>query len=108
MLTIPNVSLLSQRLPAGLRLAGLAALAGLAYGVAATTPAAAASPDWRAGCQFSAAPQGYGDSIRYTNCMRQRDCQQLANASGATMFAAGCFGVRPETPAAEYVRRPAR
>lgn len=108
MTSIVNVSAAIRRVSPGLRMAGLAIAAGLACGAATATPASAAAPDWRAGCQYTSAPQGYGDSMRYTNCMRQRDCQVMANAAGTTMFTAGCFGVTPDAPAAAPGRRPGR
>ena len=87
------------RIPAGWRGAGFALVAGIFMSAAGTLPAAAASPaDWQKACNFPAAPQGYGDSIRYNNCVRQRDCERLANAEGATVFALGCFGVAPDAP----------
>ncbi|QEL21887.1 hypothetical protein FQV39_04310 [Bosea sp. F3-2] len=101
MTPILNISALSRRLPASVRLAGLAVLAGLTYGAAMAPPAAAAPmPDWRASCEFKAAPQGYGESMRYTNCMHQNECQRMANAAGTTIYTAGCFGVAPDAPAA--------
>lgn len=108
MFDISRISPALRRNRSSLRLAALGALAGLAYGMAVPAPASAAPSDWRGGCQDKAAPQGYGEMIRYNNCVRQRDCQQLANAAGTTVFAAGCFWVSPEAPVASDFRRPAR
>lgn len=97
---IPNsiISTVSRRIPGGVRLAGLALLAELSYGAAAA-PASAAMTDWQMACQDKAAPQGYGESIRYNNCVRQRDCERLANQMGHMAMAMGCFGVMPDAPA---------
>lgn len=103
-----NVSTVSRGASTGLRLAALALFTGLAYAAAPAAPAAAASNDWQAGCEYKSAPQGYGDNIRYNNCMRQFDCERLANAAGTTMFSAGCFGVAPDAPAAFVSKHPAR
>lgn len=108
MLDISKFSTAASHYRLGLRLAALGVLAGLSYGVAATTPASAAPTDWRLACQDKAAPQGYGESIRYNNCVRQRDCQELANATGTTVFAAGCFWVPPDAPSGAEFRRSAR
>lgn len=108
MLDILTVSGFKRCAPASLRLAGLAAVAGLACGLAATSPAAAKTSDWQAGCQFKESPQGYGEMMRYSACMHQRDCQALVNAGDARALAAGCFGVTPDTPATAPDRRPAR
>lgn len=82
----------------GLGLAALGLALGLGYGLAAPSPAAAAPSPWRAGCQFKSIPGGAAEGIRYDACMHQRDCQNLANAAGRTIFEAGCFGVAPDTP----------
>lgn len=88
--------LLPRRL---LGVAGFAVFAGL--GLAALPgPAAAAGPDMREACKYSAAPQGYGESMRYTNCMHQLECIEMANRAGHTIYTAGCFGVAPQQPAA--------
>lgn len=87
----------------GWRSTGLAALAGLFLGAAGALPAAAQSSPMP-GCNYTAAPQGYGDSMRYSNCMRQLDCQRLANAAGTTIYQAGCFGVAPGAQAAPAPR----
>lgn len=99
MTPILTISALSRRIPFSARIAGLALLAGLGYSAMAT-PASAASTDWQMACQDKAAPQGYGESIRYNNCVRQRDCERLANAQGHMAMAMGCFGVMPDAPAA--------
>jgi hypothetical protein len=99
MTPVPNVSAPSRCLPAGLRLAGLALVAGLSYG-AASAPASAAMTDWQMACQDKASPQGYGESIRYNNCLRQRDCERMANERGHMAMGMGCFGVMPDAPAA--------
>lgn len=75
---------------------GLGFALGLGSFLAGTSPAAAASGDWRAGCQFKNIPGGAADGIRYDACMHQRDCQLLANAAGRTIFESGCFWVSPE------------
>lgn len=93
-----NISALSPRIPVSVRLAGLALMAGLSYSAAAM-PASAASTNWQMACQDKAAPQGYGESIRYNNCVRQRDCERLANEQGHMAMAMGCFGVMPDAPA---------
>lgn len=98
MTPILTISAVSRRIPFGARIAGLALLAGLSYG-AATVPASAAGTDWQMACQDKAAPQGYGESIRYNNCVRQRDCERLANEQGHMAMAMGCFGVMPDAPA---------
>lgn len=91
----------SLHMPVGWRAAGLALAAGILLGGAAPLPAAAqTSSGWREGCVFRTVPQSNGESLRYANCMRQQDCQNLANAAGRTVFEAGCFGVSPEFPAA--------
>ena len=95
MTPILNVSALSRRIPGSVRLASLALMAGLSYGATAM-PASAASTDWRLACQDKAAPQGYGESIRYNNCVRQRDCERLANEQGHMAMSMGCFGVMPD------------
>lgn len=94
-----NVSDLFRRIPASVRLAGMAVIAGLAYGAAVAPAAAAPMPDWRTSCEFKSAPQGYGESMRYTNCMHQNECQRMANAAGTTIYTAGCFGVSPDVSA---------
>ncbi|MGO4174869.1 hypothetical protein [Bosea sp. TAF32] len=99
MTPVSTISALARRIPVGVRLAGLALVAGLSYGAAAT-PASAAMTDWQMACQDKAAPQGYGESIRYNNCVRQRDCERLANQMGHMTMAMGCFGVMPDASAA--------
>lgn len=77
------------------RAVGLAVFAGLA--LAAATPAAAATPSgWQKGCAERIVTPGSGDALRVHNCSRQKDCQDLANASGRAVFALGCFGIEPE------------
>lgn len=100
MTPVLNVSVLSRRIPGSVRLASLALMAGLSYGAIAM-PASAASTDWHLACQDKAAPQGYGESIRYNNCVRQRDCERLANQQGHMTMSMGCFGVMPDTPPAQ-------
>lgn len=100
MLNISKFSPFFRRYSSGLRMAAFAAVAGLAYGVAAPAPAMAAPTDWQMACQDKGAPQGYGESIRYNNCVRQRDCERLANQMGHMAMAMGCFGVMPDAPAA--------
>ncbi|MBA4271016.1 MAG: hypothetical protein C0447_16625 [Methylobacterium sp.] len=84
----------------GLRLTGLCILAGLglagASGRAAQAqPAPGSSTSWEIGCAQSVVSPGYGDALRVMNCMRQKDCQEMANREGHSVFAAGCFGVAP-------------
>ncbi|MGX5733371.1 hypothetical protein [Bosea thiooxidans] len=100
MTPILNISVFSRRIPGSLRLASLALMAGLGYGAAAM-PASAASTDWHLACQDKAAPQGYGESIRYNNCVRQRDCERLANEQGHMIMSMGCFGVTPNAAPAQ-------
>lgn len=99
MTPVSTISALARRILVGVRLAGLALVAGLSFGAAAT-PASAAMTDWQMACQDKAAPQGYGESIRYNNCVRQRDCERLANQMGHMTMAMGCFGVMPDASAA--------
>lgn len=84
----------------GLRLTGLCMLAGLglagASGRAAQAqPAPGPSTSWEIGCAQSMVSPGYGDALRVMNCMRQKDCQQMANARGQMMMGTGCFFVEP-------------
>lgn len=81
-----------------LRLAGLAMLAGLALGAATTRPALAQASSWEIGCAQRVVSPGSGDSLRVMNCLHHKDCQEMANRAGHTIFAAGCFGVSPSTP----------
>lgn len=99
MLDILTVSGLTRRLPTILKLAGFAAVAGLAYGLAAASPAAATTAEWQAGCQFKESPQGYGEMMRYAACMRKSDCQKMANTGSPNLLIAGCFGVTPDATA---------
>lgn len=106
MLDISKFSTAASHYRLGLRLAALGMLAGLSYGVAATAPASAAPTDWQLACQDKAAPQGYGESIRYNNCIRQRDCERLANEEGQMTMTMGCFGVMPDaSPVPSRARR---
>lgn len=82
----------------GLRLAGLALLAGVALAGASPQPASAQQSSWEIGCAQSVVTPGYGDSLRVMNCMHQKDCQEMANRAGHTIYAAGCFGVSPSAP----------
>jgi len=88
------------------RLAGLALLAGLGLVGATLRPALAAPSSWEIGCAQSVVSPGYGDGLRVMNCMRQKDCQQMADAKGATMTGMGCFFVEPtaHAPAATALR----
>lgn len=99
MFDISYLSTAARRCRPGLSLAAFGALAGLAWGIAGTTPASAAPTDWQAACQDKAAPQGYGESIRYNNCIRQLDCERLANEEGHVAMSMGCFGVAPDAGA---------
>jgi hypothetical protein len=98
------------RIPAGWRGAGLALVAGALMSAAGTLPASA-SPltDWKPACTFATMPQGpSGEAIRYGYCVRQWDCQRLANAEGRTVYAMGCFGISPDTQAAYPEQSPVR
>jgi hypothetical protein len=95
--------LIVSALRRGVRLAGLCLLAGL--GLAGTNGRAAqAQPaqnpltSWEIGCAQPVVSPGYGDALRVMNCMRQKDCQEIANREGRTIFQAGCFGVSPSKP----------
>ena len=79
-------------------LSALAVLAGIALGGAVSQPAMAQQSSWEIGCAQPVVSPGYGDALRVMNCMRQKDCQLMANRAGHTIFAAGCFGVSPSTP----------
>lgn len=83
-----------------LRLAALALLAGIALGGASSQPAMAQQSSWEIGCAQRVVTPGYGDALRVMNCMHQKDCQEMANRAGRTIFAAGCFGVSPSAPQA--------
>lgn len=78
--------------------AAFSLLAGIALAATAPAPARAAGPDMRTACKYSASPQGYGESIRYNNCMRQLECQEMANKEGHVLYTKGCFGVAPDAP----------
>ncbi len=84
----------------GARLASLALLAALALGGASTLPASAQQSSWEIGCAERVVQPGNGDAVRVFNCTRQKDCQDLANSEGHTVFANGCFGVSPSIPTA--------
>lgn len=76
---------------------GIAAMTAVGLlGLVIASPAVAGTGEWGPACNFSSAPQGYGDQIRYNNCIRQSDCQQLANAVGRRIFSSGCFWVDPD------------
>ncbi|MDP3256855.1 MAG: hypothetical protein Q8S58_14305 [Bosea sp. (in: a-proteobacteria)] len=85
------------------RFTGLGILAGLGL-VGAGGRAAQAQPaqnpatSWEIGCAQSVVSPGSGDSLRVMNCLRQKDCQEIANRAGHTVFQAGCFGVAPSAP----------
>ena len=80
---------------------GIAAMAAVGLlGMVIASPAMAGTGEWGPACNFSAAPQGYGDQIRYNNCIRQSDCQQLVNAAGQRIVSSGCFWVDPDPVAA--------
>lgn len=105
MIDISTVFAPPRRLSFGARIAGLAVLAGLSYGAALATPAAAASNDWRAACPFKTVPGGAAASIQYDACMHLQSCQNLANAAGREYFGMGCFGVTPESAAQPVTKR---
>ena len=85
------------------RLTGLCFLAGLGLAgtggrAAQAQPAQNSSTSWEIGCAQPVVSPGSGDSLRVMNCMRQKDCQEIANREGQMVFQAGCFGVAPSTP----------
>lgn len=104
------IRLTGSSVPSGWRAAGLALAAGVALGTAAPLPAAAQQgpSSWRESCVYKTVPQGNTEALKYANCMRQLDCQNLANAAGRTIFEAGCFGVSPEFQANPAPGRPYR
>ena len=67
-------------------------------GRAQAQPAPKPSTSWEIGCAQTVVSPGYGDGLRVMNCMRQKDCQEIANREGRTVFEAGCFGVAPSPP----------
>ncbi len=102
---ISDVFTVPRRLSLSVRIAGLALLAGLAYGAMAAAPAAASTNSWRAACPFKTVPGGAAASIQYDICVHLQSCQNLANAAGREFFDWGCFGVVPESVAQPVVRR---
>ena len=91
-------------IPASVRYgAAVALLAGAALFGAGQAPAAAQSMSWEDGCAMRVVTPGSGDILRTTNCGRQKDCQQMANAQGSMMMGNGCFFVMPNAapPAAQ-------
>lgn len=94
---------MNSHLPSSLRSAALGAVIGAAVLVGgalfgAATPASAQSMSWEAGCAERIVTPGSGDALRVYNCARQKECQQMANREGHTVFASGCFGVAPSAP----------
>jgi hypothetical protein len=86
-----------------IRLTGLCALAGLGIAgaggrAAQAQPAQNPATSWEIGCAQPVVSPGSGDSLRVMNCLRQKDCQEMANREGHTVFQAGCFGVAPSAP----------
>lgn len=86
-----------------LRVTGLCFLAGLGLGSTASRPAQAQPAQnpltsWEIGCAQPVVSPGYGDALRVMNCMRQKDCQEIANREGHRIFQSGCFGVSPSVP----------
>ena len=80
----------------------VALLAGAALLGAGQAPASAQSTSWEEGCAMRVVTPGSGDILRTTNCGRQKDCQQIANAQGSMMMGNGCFFVMPNAaPAAQ-------
>ena len=79
------------------RAAALAVVAGGIWIGAGGAPAQAAWPDtsWEAGCAWREIQPGSGDTFRQYNCVRQKECQQMANAQGSMMMDKGCFFVAP-------------
>ncbi|MCO5093414.1 hypothetical protein [Bosea sp. (in: a-proteobacteria)] len=92
----------ARHLAPGLSLFGLAVVAGLSW---APAPAAAATNDVPASCQFQTIPGG-GEGLRYDECMRRTACNQIADAAGRTIYEAGCFGVSPKAPRLAALARP--
>jgi len=90
--------------------AAVALLAGAAFFGAGQAPALAQSMSWEEGCAMRVVTPGSGDILRTTNCGRQKDCQQMANAKGSMMMGNGCFFVAPNAaPAAQATQaRPVR
>ncbi len=87
-------------IPASIRYgAAVALLAGAAFFGAGQAPAFAQSTSWEEGCAMRVVTPGSGDILRTTNCGRQKDCQQMANAQGSMMMGNGCFFVMPNAPA---------
>lgn len=86
-----------------LRVTGLCFLAGLGLGSTSNRPAQAQpapspSTSWEIGCAQPVVSPGSGDALRVMNCMRQKDCQEIANREGRMIFQSGCFGVSPSVP----------
>jgi len=75
--------------------AAVALLAGAAFFGVGQAPASAQSTSWEEGCAMRVVTPGSGDILRTTNCGRQKDCQQMANAQGSMMMDKGCFFVMP-------------
>ena len=99
---VSNGIALLGRFSPGVRIAGLAVLAGLALGAG---PAAAAPSDWRAACQLKNIPGGASGSIQYDACMHLQSCQTMANAAGREIFGMGCFGIKPDNSAQPVTKR---
>lgn len=103
---------LRAAIPASVRYgAAVALFAGAALFSAGQAPASAQSMNWEEGCAMRVVTPGSGDILRTTNCGRQRDCQQMANAQGSMMMGNGCFFVMPNAapPAAQASQtRPVR
>lgn len=94
---------MNSQLPNSLRSAALGAVMGAAVLLGgapfgAASPASAQSMSWEAGCAERIVTPGSGDALRVYNCARQKECQQMANREGHTVFTAGCFGVSPSAP----------
>jgi len=81
--------------------AAVALLAGAAFFSAGQAPAQAQSMSWEEGCAMRVVTPGSGDILRTTNCGRQKDCQQMANAQGSMMMDKGCFFVMPNAASAQ-------
>jgi hypothetical protein len=79
--------------------AAAALLAGGVFFGLGQAPAAAQSTSWEEGCATRVVTPGSGDILRTTNCGRQKDCQQMANAQGSMMMDKGCFFVMPNASA---------
>lgn len=95
---------------APVRGAAFAILAGFALLGLGSATATAQSNSWERACAERVVSPGAGDALRVYNCVRQKECQAMANAKDAMVMERGCFFVSPSTaPTAEAGRsRPGR